>query len=294
MVQSQWIAPPTDAPRQVLGAITNTTKEAFGFTLPAHVLAIFTVILNGTISFKSAGGKIKTWQAMPARHALGGFTHCIEMLAAPGTSWVSLFTRADTWSRLSGKDATTFSNCFFEPQWLAELRCHQSPPLTLFKPDSELGTDPNQIARHLLHRVCTDLAQAPSRRETALLDTALAALEHQDLPEMIDSLGIGERRLQRLFKSELGMSAKMVQRMARLHRTVNYWNASEQGQISIAELAHVMGYADQAHLARDFRLLVGHAPRNLKQSEASEDNLLWALLEGSRRLAPGVFGHDLR
>jgi methylphosphotriester-DNA--protein-cysteine methyltransferase len=101
---------------------------------------------------------------------------------------------------------------------------------------------------------------------------------------------VNERRLQRVLRSEVGLPAKLVQKMARLHRTVNYWNSPDRTEKSIADLAHPMGYAVQAHLAREFRLLAGQAAQQLKRAEASDENLLWALHEGGRVLAPGIFG----
>ena len=36
----------------------------------------------------------------------------------------------------------------------------------------------------------------------------------------------------------------------------------------LADVAHVAGYADQAHMTRDFRLLVGRTPAQVAGSQA--------------------------
>jgi AraC-like DNA-binding protein len=70
--------------------------------------------------------------------------------------------------------------------------------------------------------------------------------------------GLGARALQRAFSRYVGMSPKSVLRRYRL------LEASEQLRgrrpPSLAALATSLGYADQAHFARDFKLTVGRSP----------------------------------
>jgi AraC-like DNA-binding protein len=289
-IQSQWLSPPLNAPRQVLGAVTNVAIDDFFFSVPAHVLGILTLVVEGEILIVTKARAGSEWQKVPEQHALGGFTASTPMMAKGGTRWVSLFTRADSWALLSGRSASHFTDRFFDRQSLADSASKDQGSLGLldltYGPKSEL-----QVIAHDLHqRACQDLNRAARRQGTTLVNKALEALEQLDLPEAIQALGINERRLQRAFKSELGLSAKFVQRMARLHRTVNCWNAPGRKEKSIADLAFKMGFADQAHLAREFRLLAGLGTRQLKLPEASDENLMWALQEGGRFLAPGIFG----
>ena len=39
-------------------------------------------------------------------------------------------------------------------------------------------------------------------------------------------------------------------------------------QLALTDVAHVAGYADQAHMTRDFRLLVGRTPAQVAGSQA--------------------------
>ena len=70
--------------------------------------------------------------------------------------------------------------------------------------------------------------------------------------------GLTARSLQRLFAEYVGVSPKWVMRRARLHEAAQ--RASGGEPIDWAELAADLGYADQAHLSRDFTATLGVSP----------------------------------
>ncbi len=70
-------------------------------------------------------------------------------------------------------------------------------------------------------------------------------------------LGVGVRRLQRLFRTYVGVGPKWVLQRARLHEAAA---RAEAGPVDWAALAADLGYCDQAHLVRDFRAGVGEPP----------------------------------
>ncbi len=72
------------------------------------------------------------------------------------------------------------------------------------------------------------------------------------------ALGLPERRLQRLFADYVGVSPKWVMRRARLHEAASAAAAGEP--VDWALLARDLGYADQAHLTRDFTATLGLSP----------------------------------
>ena len=71
--------------------------------------------------------------------------------------------------------------------------------------------------------------------------------------------GPGERRLQRLFAEHVGVSPKWVLRRFRLHEVTERM-AARDAAINWAVLAADLGYADQAHLIRDFTAMFGESP----------------------------------
>src|SRR5712691_5471668 len=70
--------------------------------------------------------------------------------------------------------------------------------------------------------------------------------------------GMTARTLQRLFADYVGVSPKWVMRRARLHEAAERADSGEP--VDWAELAADLGYADQAHLTRDFTVTIGVCP----------------------------------
>jgi AraC-like DNA-binding protein len=70
--------------------------------------------------------------------------------------------------------------------------------------------------------------------------------------------GTGVRRLQRLFADYVGVGPKWVIRRYRLHEVTARLGRGQP--VDWAGLAAELGYADQAHLVRDFRAMVGESP----------------------------------
>lgn len=76
--------------------------------------------------------------------------------------------------------------------------------------------------------------------------------------DLVNVVGIGKRRLQRLFFDYVGVSPKWVIQRYRLHEAVE---RLEQGEVSsLTELAISLNYFDQAHFIRDFERVVGATP----------------------------------
>ncbi len=70
-------------------------------------------------------------------------------------------------------------------------------------------------------------------------------------------LGWSRRHLSAVFRDEIGLSPKVVGRIMRFERSKDLVTA---GAPSLADVAARSGYADQAHLARDWRDLAGASP----------------------------------
>jgi AraC-like DNA-binding protein len=79
-----------------------------------------------------------------------------------------------------------------------------------------------------------------------------------------DEAGISVRRLQRLFAEYVGVGPKWVLRRARLQEVAA--RAEHEEAIDWAAVAADLGYADQAHLTRDFTATVGTAPGRYAKS----------------------------
>jgi AraC-like DNA-binding protein len=78
--------------------------------------------------------------------------------------------------------------------------------------------------------------------------------------QLAQASGLSERKLQRLFSDYVGVSPKWVMRRARLHEAALRVEADGPAAVDWAVLAADLGYADQAHLTRDFTATLGVPP----------------------------------
>jgi AraC-like DNA-binding protein len=98
-----------------------------------------------------------------------------------------------------------------------------------------------------------DRAQLAGRIAYAIAaDRTLLTMEH-----VARRFEIAPRTLQRLFAHYLGVSPKWVIRRYRLHEAAEQLARGAADQVS---LALDLGYADQSHFVKDFKLTVGTSP----------------------------------
>ncbi|HEX8358932.1 MAG TPA: helix-turn-helix domain-containing protein [Longimicrobium sp.] len=76
--------------------------------------------------------------------------------------------------------------------------------------------------------------------------------------ELAAQLGVGERRLQRIFHQHVGLTPKEAARVARLNAALALLR--EGPELPLGRVALRAGYYDQAHFNREFARLVGLAP----------------------------------
>jgi AraC-like DNA-binding protein len=84
---------------------------------------------------------------------------------------------------------------------------------------------------------------------------------------LVDELGWSPRRLIERFREHVGLPPKAAARVIRFDRAVA---SLRSGTPRIAEVAVACGYADQAHLSREFRALGGVSPGNFLQDAPPE------------------------
>jgi AraC-like DNA-binding protein len=115
------------------------------------------------------------------------------------------------------------------------------------------------LADRFLLGLLPSLAPDPRVAEVAgLVDRITARPQLFRVDDLARELGLPVRRLQRLFAEYVGVSPKWVLRRARLHEAAA--RADEGPGVDWAALAADLGYADQAHLTRDFTAAVGTPP----------------------------------
>lgn len=80
---------------------------------------------------------------------------------------------------------------------------------------------------------------------------------------LAEELNLSQRQLERHFAAEVGVNAKTLSRLIRFEEVHNrLWLDPD---VSLAQLAYELGFADQAHLTREFRALSYMTPRTFGQ-----------------------------
>ena len=153
-------------------------------------------------------------------------------------------------------------------------------PFLSVAPQEVRDTAPSiaDVASPLSGAVAERLAAAPPGGEGSVLDAALGArlararslTDHRllasmravsasDRPLRVDALmsltGLGARQLERTFRDHVGFGPKTLCRLLRFQRVVRAIDPATRS--SWARLAAQHGYADQSHLAREFREFAG-------------------------------------
>jgi AraC-like DNA-binding protein len=77
--------------------------------------------------------------------------------------------------------------------------------------------------------------------------------------DVVATTALDKRTLQRCFRKYVGVSPKWVIRRYRMHEAAMQLRSRHPPPL--AALAAELGYADQAHFAREFKLTVGETPR---------------------------------
>ena len=133
-----------------------------------------------------------------------------------------------------------------------------------------LGSEPDEAARVEALASALQAALIPQRVATARQVAEVAQLAETDrsvrrLGDLSARTGVPSRTLQRLFAQYAGVSPTWV---LRRYRLLDVAEAVRNGESPVwADVAADLGYADQAHLVRDFRAATGQTPARYASSQ---------------------------
>jgi AraC-like DNA-binding protein len=136
----------------------------------------------------------------------------------------------------------------------------------------QVTAEPDEAARVALLAAALEQAADPARSEPARSVAEVARLAESDrtvrrLGDLCERSGLGQRTLQRMFLQYAGVSPTWVIRRYRLLEAAE--TVREGKPVSWAEIAAALGYADQAHLTRDFRAAIGQTPAAYASAQSS-------------------------
>ena len=124
---------------------------------------------------------------------------------------------------------------------------------------------PDEIARRIETGLIRQLGTLPSADMVAQT-LFRAVLDRRDYSvsvteQLTQGFGLSERTLRRRFYEAFGFGPKMLDRILRFQRFLAM--VRQMKSRPMAELASAVGYADQAHLAREARVLAGMTPTEM-------------------------------
>lgn len=266
----RFIPAPGHLAAYALGVTVLRTVQARPVNTPAHALAIFTLVhrgvLHGAAQSAHAGALLGQGSAATAR----------VVVAGPGTVCASLLCRASVLPLLSGEPASQFAGGPLPPDLLG---------LDADALQDQLGHAPSDalLAAALFGQLSRALGAARPPRSSARRFAAALAGWAAGSPSRRPE-GWAERQWQRACQAELGVTPVLMQRLARLHASVRMRLAD--GAEPLSQHALRAGYFDQAHMAREYRLLAGVAPR---ESLARAADAATGMALGAGQLAPRFF-----
>lgn len=101
-------------------------------------------------------------------------------------------------------------------------------------------------------------ARAADERVLRASERMAAGAGALPVAELADQTGLGPRQLERRFLACVGIAPKTASRIARFRAVVSRMHADPT--VELSRLAHAAGYADQAHMTREFGALAGVPP----------------------------------
>tara|TARA_Y100001949_G_scaffold159034_1_gene149645 strand:+ start:7595 stop:8395 length:801 start_codon:yes stop_codon:yes gene_type:complete len=121
---------------------------------------------------------------------------------------------------------------------------------------AELKRDAQQavVERELLRRLSASQARRTPVQQ--LLAQIAAEGGRARLADLLQSVPLGQRQLERLFRHQVGMTPKQF---SRIQRVALVRNQLRTGQ-PLLDTALTCGYSDQAHFIHDFKRVVGMTP----------------------------------
>ena len=105
----------------------------------------------------------------------------------------------------------------------------------------------------------------------AAYDQVMAGGCRDRLGDLWQGSGMNERTFRRAFHKRVGISAKALSRVMRVHRL---WDQMMAGEADFFDLVVKEGFHDQAHLIKDFKKIVGESPRAFVRRDLSQVKLI--------------------
>lgn len=254
---------PPGLERQVVCAIWRELPPAMAGadvvgTVPANVYACLNVVASGTVRTVGAGG-----QPFPGIFLCGPMTAPLATRASAPLRSLSVVLQPWLLPDWFGVAARTLVDTWIDGRALAAL-CGAGVAQALV----DAVHYPDRLAAALQPFV-REVGSVPDGRE----DLCRALQDAGSVAAAASRLGLGARQFERRFGRAFGLSPKR-------------WLTTRRFEASLVQLARTgeplagvaagAGYADQAHMTREYRQVAGHTPGQTRGALASAQSGYWA------------------
>ena len=185
-------------------------------------------------------------------HVMGPETVRADHVVPGGTSIVGVRLRPGVAARVFGRGVAELVDVSLT---LSDLR--SSSPIGCRAACRDLVPNGGSY-RRLIEAVLPQVERAAPDDGVGFGVQWLACHPSASVDDLCTRLGWSPREVRRRFTSALGFGPKVMQRMLRFQRVLA--EARRTSTASLSWLAAVAGYADQAHMTREFRALANTTP----------------------------------
>lgn len=228
--------------------------------VPATVYGCLNLVLHAEVRLGPLPG-----QVLPAYFLSGPLSMPLETWAAPGLHSLSLVLQPWVFDAWLGTAPRAFTDQLVDAAGLPRLA--ERPVVDALsraaRHDDGLGA-----ALDLLRNGAEAAARA------AAWPLAEALMASRTVGAAAGACHLGPRQFERRFSAAFGLAPKTWLRIKRLEALLHGVVGSAE---PLAGLAADSGYADQAHMGRDFRRIVGLAPQGARTALSSGNGSHWAL-----------------
>lgn len=195
----------------------------------------------------------------PAYSRFGGPTRGLSETALAGDAWgFGVMFAPAAGALLLGRPVSRLTDRFIELDAVPRLGAPTARVADLMASDPG-APDTHAECRRLYEDRLADLL--PLDEESLLVNAIVERIETdgdvRTVGQVCEAFGLSERTLQRLLARRVGLSPLWLIRRRRLHEAAERLGASDP----LARVAAELGYADQAHFSRDFKVATGWTPR---------------------------------
>lgn len=227
--------------------------------VPANVYACLNVVSAGAIRVPGAGPL-----PLPPMFLAGPFTVPMRTLASTPLRSLSLVIQPWLLEPWFGHAASALVDSIASAA-SAPVLAGETVELL------QAGVDEPRLVQRALALMADALPAAPP---VGVIDMQHALLRRGTVSGAAAAFGWSERHFARHFRCHHGLSPRTWLRVKRFERALLRLTGAGT---PLAHVAADAGYADQAHMTRDFRRILGESPAGTRQAMESDSGGSWAL-----------------